>query len=153
MAFSASSATKSFPRGGKDMPSHVRNALVIEDNPGLIDLLAIILDFGGYTSTTVTNAEAALAWIDQAFRTATIPSIIILDLDTRLGMERAVFLNYLRASWQEKVGTRLPLVMLKTLVNDLDHSEYQLLQKPFHVQDLLILCEKVARFDTLPESG
>jgi CheY-like chemotaxis protein len=149
MAFSAS-FSEGFPGRGEGMQSHARAALVIEDNSGLIDLLIIILEFGGYTASIVTNAEAALTWLDHAFCAATLPAIIILDLDTRLGMERTAFLDQLRERWQKRTGAHPPLVVLKALVNDLDYSEYQVLQKPFHVQDLLTLCEKVAQLDTMP---
>lgn len=145
----ASSSTESFPITGEKMQSHAKDVLVIEDNPGLIDLLVIILGFGGYTVSIVTNAETALTWIDHAICADTIPAIILLDLDTQLGMERSLFLNQLRERWQKKMGTHPPLIVLKTLVNDLDGIEYQLLQKPFHVQDLLALCEKVAQIDTM----
>jgi CheY-like chemotaxis protein len=127
MAFSASSSAKSFPRGGKDVQSHSRDALVIEDNPGLIDLLVIILEFGGYTASLVSDAEAALTWIDHAFYAATIPTIILLDLDTQLGMERSLFLNQLRERWQKMANAHPPLIVLKTLVHDLNKIEYQVL--------------------------
>lgn len=149
MVSCASSSKESFPATGENMQSHAKDVLVIEDNPGLIDLLVIILEFGGYTVSIVTNAETALRWIDHAICAGTIPVIILLDLDTQLGMERSLFLNQLRERWQKTVSTLPPLIVLKTLVNDLDGIEGQLLQKPFHVQDLLALCEKVAQIDTL----
>jgi DNA-binding response OmpR family regulator len=145
----ASSSTESFPIMGEKMQSYAKDVLVIEDNPGLIDLLVIILEFGGYTVSIVTNAENALTWIDHAICAGTIPAIILLDLDTQLGMERSLFLNQLHERWQKKVGSHPPLIVLKALVNDLDGIEGQVLQKPFHVQDLLALCEKVAQMDTL----
>lgn len=150
MVSCASSSAESFSITGENMQSHARGVLVIEDNPGLIDLLVIILGFGGYTVSIVTNAETALTWIDHAIYAGTIPAIIILDLDTQLGMERSLFLNQLRERWQKQVGAHPPLIVLKALVNDLDRIEYQVLQKPFHVQDLLAMCEKVAQFDTRP---
>ena len=150
MVSCASSSTESFPITGNNLQSHARGVLVIEDNPGLIDLLVIILEFGGYTVSIVTNAETALTWIDHAICAGTIPAIILLDLDTQLGMERSLFLNQLRERWQKMVGAHPPLIVIKTLVNDLDSIEYQMLQKPFHVQDLLAMCEKVALLDTLP---
>lgn len=149
MVSCASSSTESFPMTGENMQSHAKDVLVIEDNLGLIDLLVIILCFGGYTVSIVTNAEAALTWIDHAICAGTIPTIILLDLDTQLGIERSLFLNQLRERWQKKVGTNPPLIVLKTLLNDLDDINYLVLQKPFHVQDLLALCEKVAQSDTL----
>jgi DNA-binding response OmpR family regulator len=150
MVSSASSSAERFPMMGEDMQSHARGVLVIEDNPGLVDLLVIILEFGGYTASIVTNAETALTWIDHAIRAGTIPAIILLDLDTQLGMERSLFLNQLRERWQKHVDAYPPLIVLKTLVNDLDSIGYQVLQKPFHVQELLAMCEKVAQFDTRP---
>ena len=149
MVSCASSSTECFPMTGEKMQSHPRGVLVIEDNPGLIDLLVIILGFGGYTVSIATNAEAALTWIDHAICVGTIPAIIILDLDAQLGIERSLFLDQLRERWQKKVGTHPPLIILKTLINDLDDIDYQVLQKPFHVQDLLALCKKVAQIDTL----
>lgn len=149
MVSCTSSSTECFPITGERVQSHARGALVIEDNPGLIDLLVIILELGGYTVSIVTNAENALTWIEHAICAETIPVIILLDLDTHLGMERSLFLNRLRERWQTKVGTHPPLIVLKTLLNDLDGIACQVLQKPFHVQDLLALCEKAAQIDTL----
>lgn len=149
MVSSASSSAESFLTMGEDTRPHTRGALVIEDNPGLVDLLVIILEFGGYTASIVMNAETALTWIEHAICANTTPAIILLDLDTQLGMDRSLFLHQLRERWQKRVSAHPPLIVLKTLVNDLDDIEYQVLQKPFHVQELLAICERVAQIDTL----
>jgi DNA-binding response OmpR family regulator len=143
MVPSASPSAESFPTKEMNMQSHAKGVLVIEDNPGLADLLVIILKFGGYAVSIVTNAEAALTWIDHAICAGTVPAIVLLDFDTRLRMERSLFLNLLHERWQKIANTHPPLIILKTLVNDLDNIEYLVLQKPFHVQELLAMCKEV----------
>lgn len=141
-----SSAKNTENEGGKECSEcSVRSVLIVEDHPVLIHLLDCVFVLEDYQVIHALSARAALTSIETTVHPGMLPGVVLLDLDTWLGMDRDIFLDRLRHLWWHICGTLPPLLILKTLLTDLEDIGYPALQKPFHLHALLTLCASIAR--------
>lgn len=110
--------------------------LVIEDHPATRTVLACMLDLQGYQSVCVANGLEALKWIEDALTARKYPAVILLDLFMPV-MDGTRFLAGLRARWQAPVPFPFILLLTADQGNHDDLICTDILQKPFHMRDLL----------------
>lgn len=116
-----------------------KNILVVDDDPGLRDLLKKYLDENGFSTETVEDGRALDVWMED--KTA---DLIILDLMLP-GEDGLSIARRLRAS------TQIPLIMLTASGEELDKiiglevgaDDY--LSKPFNPRELLARIRAVLR--------
>jgi len=119
--------------------------LIAEEQPAIQDLLCWTLQLAGYHPIMCAGRQAALMWPDKAMAERDIPVVLLLDLSFLNTKEATDFLCHLRTHWQD-TGVVLPQTIVLTtnpqVPVELGHREY-VLQKPFHVRDLLALIRQV----------
>src|SRR5581483_10911627 len=72
--------------------------LIIDDNPGIRNVVSWSLQFGGYEPVEAANGLEAVRWIEQARREKRYPSVILLDL-AMPGMDGKTFIEWLQTAW------------------------------------------------------
>ena len=113
-----------------------RHVLVVEDNLAIADILCQALKLAGYRATAHAGGEA---WIDNAMQADDPPALMLLDLDNP-ETNGAAFLHHLRVQW----STAPPIIALTTSKEIHDElAGESVVQKPFHVRDLLAEIHKV----------
>ena len=121
---------------GKQAFPSSRQVLVVEDNVAIADLLCQTLMLAGYRATAHAGGEA---WIDNAMKSDDPPALVLLDLDNP-ETNGAAFLHHLRVEW----STAPPIIVLTTSKEIHDElAGERVVQKPFHVRDLLAEIHKV----------
>lgn len=118
--------------------------LITENQPAIQDLLRWILHLAGYRTTMCADRQALLTWREQALPSED-PVILLLDLSLLCATEAADFLCHLRAKWLDASDVLPQIIVLTTSTQmraELGTSEH-ILQKPFHVQDILALIRQV----------
>ncbi len=119
--------------------------LIAEDQPVIQDLLRWTLQLAGYRATVCGGRHAALTWKDKAMPSRDFPVVLLLDLSLLGTTEAADFLHHLRARWQDAGGVLLQIIVLTTSTQvqaELGMRE-RVLQKPFHIRELLVLIQQV----------
>jgi len=119
--------------------------LIAEDQPAIQDLLCWTLQLAGYRATVCGGRHAALTWRDQVKHSGDFPVALLLDLSLLSAKEATDFLCQVRALWQDADGVPPQVIALTTsaqVQKDLAPRE-RVLQKPFHVRDLLTLIQQV----------
>lgn len=118
--------------------------LIVEEQPTIQELLCWVLHLAGYRSTACADRQAALTWKEQAMMPGGDPVALLLDLSL-LGVTEALdFLHHLRARWRDAGGTPPTVIVLTTskqVQRALETREH-VLQKPFHVRELLALIQR-----------
>ena len=115
---------------GKQVFPSLRHVLVVEDNVAIADMLCQTLELAGYRATAYVGAEA---WIDSAMQSDDPPALVLLGLDNP-ETNGAAFLHHLRVEWK----TAPPIIVLTTSKEIHDEvAGERVVQKPFHVRDLL----------------
>jgi DNA-binding response OmpR family regulator len=129
--------------------------LIAEDQPVIQELLRWTLQLAGYRATVCGGRHAALTWRDEALPSRDFPVVLLLDLSLLGATEAADFLRHLRADWRD-VGGMLPQIIVLTTSTQVQ-AELGLrecvLQKPFHVQELLMLIQQVIPVASRSEEG
>jgi DNA-binding response OmpR family regulator len=124
--------------------SAVPHILIAEEHPAIQDLLCWTLQLAGYRPTVCAGRQAAFTWRDQAMTPGDDPMVLLLDLSLLGVTDAADFLRHLRARWQD-AGGMLPQVIVlttsKQVQAELGMREH-VLQKPFHVRELLALIQQ-----------
>ena len=127
----------SFGDGGLEM-SAVREhlVLVVDDDPGILEVVAEVLTFEGYPVETATNGAQALTALQQA-----TPCAVILD------MNMPVLDGWGFAAELKQRGLELPILVM-TAAQSAQRCCEQLgaagyLGKPFNILDLLAAVEQV----------
>jgi DNA-binding response OmpR family regulator len=118
--------------------------LIAEDHPAIQDLLCWTLQLAGYRPTVCADRQAALTWKEQAITPGDDPVVLLLDLSLLSVTEATDFLHHLRSRWRKSGGVP-PVIVLTTSKQvqvALGTSE-RVLQKPFHVGELLALIQQV----------
>jgi DNA-binding response OmpR family regulator len=118
--------------------------LIAEQQPAIRELLCRILQLAGYRTTVCGDRQSALTWREQAMLEDD-PALILLDLSLLCAGEAADFLHLLRERWQE-AGHVLPQVIVLTTNTQMQAelvTGEQVLQKPFHVREMLALIRQV----------
>ena len=105
--------------------------LVVDDEPDLRDLIAVILEDAGYQVMTARDGNDALARVAEA-----MPALILLDMRMP-GMNGWEF----AAAFRGRHGRAAPIVVLtaardaRRLAEEIDAEGY--LDKPFQIDSLL----------------
>lgn len=118
--------------------------LIAEDQPAIRDLLCWTLQLAGYRATMCGGRHAALTWRDQAMPCGDFPRVLLLDLSLLGATEAADFLRHLRADWRDVRGM-LPQVIVLTTSTQVQAElglRERVLQKPFHIRELLVLIQQ-----------
>jgi len=120
---------------------HTRQApivLIVDDNPGIRNVVSWSLHAGGYEAVEATNGLEAIRWIEEAGRQQRYPAVILLDL-AMPGMDGHDFLAWMQNAWP--APSPPPAIILVTAGCPEEHrlNAYvrQIVPKPFHVRDLL----------------
>ena len=116
--------------------SSANSILVIENNAAIADMLYWALELEGYRAAEVKGGQAALDWLDNFFRTGRSPSLILLGVSTPWLYTKA-FLHDLHEKWNNMPYKRPPIIILTTLPVEIDNVEHLVVQKPFHIRDLV----------------
>lgn len=119
--------------------------LIAEDQPAIRELLCWVLQLAGYRTAVCADRHDALAWKDQAIPYTDLPVLLLLDMSLFSTNEAADFLRHMRARWQDADGVPPQIIVLTTstqMQEDLVPRE-RVLQKPFHVRDLIALIQQV----------
>jgi CheY-like chemotaxis protein len=140
---------------GAGPPQAASRILIAEDQPVIQDLLYSTLQLAGYCATVCGSRHAALTWRDQVMHSEDVSVVLLLDLGL-LGTTEAIdFLNQVRTRWQG-VGGVLPQVIALTtsaqVQRDLEPRE-RVLQKPFHIRDLILLIQQALANAARSEDG
>lgn len=119
--------------------------LIAEEQPTIQELLCWILQLAGYHSIMCAGRQAALTWADKKMAGRDIPVVLLLDLSFLDTTEATDFLRHLRAHWHGTARVLLQTIVFTTnpqVLAELGRREH-VLQKPFHVRDLLALIRQV----------
>jgi len=54
--------------------------LIIDDAPGIQEMLCRALELAGYRASAICNGPGALVWVDHAMQSGDSPALILLDL-------------------------------------------------------------------------
>jgi DNA-binding response OmpR family regulator len=129
--------------------------LIAEDQPVIKDLLRWTLQLAGYRATVCGGRHAALSWRDKATPSGDSPSVLLLDLSLLGTTEAADFLHHLRTRWWDTGGVPPQIIALTTSTQmqaELGLRE-RVLQKPFHIRELLMLIQQVIPVASRSEEG
>lgn len=112
--------------------------LIVDDNPGIRNVVSWSLQFGGYEPVEAANGLEAIRWIEQAGREKRYPAVILLDL-AMPGMDGRRFIEWLQTTWPP---TSPPPAIIIVTAGHADQKLFnayvkQVVTKPFHVRDLL----------------
>jgi DNA-binding response OmpR family regulator len=104
--------------------------LVVEDQPELLELLGILLDFEQYRVALMTDGQEAVDWLAHDR-----PALVILEwLLPKVGGDRVI------AGTRERYGAEVPILVLSTGANStmarLAGADAYL-RKPYHIDDLV----------------
>lgn len=113
--------------------------LIIDDAPGIQEMLRQTLELAGYRASAICNGPAALVWADHAIQSGDSPALILFDLSIP-SVNDVTFLHQFRARW----NVAPPIIVLTTsakIHDDLAGTE-RVIRKPFHIYDLLSEVEK-----------
>ncbi len=119
--------------------------LIAEDQPAIQDLLRRTLQLAGYRATVCAGRHAALSWKDKATPSGDFPIVLLLDLSLLGTNEASDFLRHLRALWRDADSVLPQIIVLTTskqMQAELGIREC-VLQKPFHIRELLALIQQV----------
>jgi DNA-binding response OmpR family regulator len=128
-----------------ELLSAAPHILIAEEQPAIQDLLCWTLRLAGYRPMVCAGRQAALTWRDQAMPPGNDPVVLLLDLSLLSVTDAADFLRHLRARWQDTGGVVPQVIVLTTskqVQTELGLRE-RVLQKPFHVRELLGLIRQV----------
>jgi len=118
-----------------------RTVLVVDDDPGIREALALIFEFEGWEVTCAANGIEALRAVDQS-----LPSLILLDLQMPV-LDGAGFARALRER-----GVHIPTVLITASPDEGEVAAAigadASLAKPFDMQPLVNLAKSLIR-DTL----
>jgi CheY-like chemotaxis protein len=110
--------------------------LVVEDDPDLVDLMAVILQDAGYRVATATDGFEALARVE-----AEMPSLILLDMRMPR-MNGWEFAGEFRTRWDRSC----PIVVVTAAENARLRAEEigadGWLEKPFELEDVIRVVER-----------
>lgn len=112
--------------------------LVVDDNLIVQEMICWALKLAGYRIATCTGTQMQ-TWIDTACQSGHLPALLLIDLSIPWQEEDA----YRRLVLiRQKFSPHMPpaiivLTTIKKVYDDLIALEQPVLQKPFHIQDLL----------------
>jgi len=114
-----------------------KSILVVDDDPGILEALKVMLEDQGYSVETASNGN-----IIQILDEANLPSMIILDVMLS-GMDGRVIAEKLR---KKKETKEIPIVMISAnpyaATDCVKRGANAFLAKPFEIDDLLTVVHK-----------
>lgn len=130
-----------------DIPVNYPYVLVIDDDPGILSVVLLLLETEGYTAVGFSDSRKVQPFFEYLFtagkeKGTQLPAVILLDL-----MMPAIS-GYDIAAWlsQRTETAALPIVIMTAdhRVSDLTNipGATDLLNKPFHIVSLLSTLEK-----------
>lgn len=108
------------------------SVLVVDDEPGIVTALAMLLSGEGYDVRTASNGNAALAEIRRA------PADLIISDITMPVLNGRALIEKLRQS-----GDQTPVILMSAADRVHPISGIHFIPKPFDVDHLLVLVERV----------
>jgi CheY-like chemotaxis protein len=126
-------------------PSQGHTVLVADDEPEVVDLVRMMLEWEGYTILAAIDGEQAVARA-QADR----PDLILLDVRMPK-MSGLNVLNHLRA---DPTTADIPVIMLSVVTtypdvrSALDRGAVAYLPKPFELREMVRLVARVLAMET-----
>ncbi|MEZ4359043.1 MAG: response regulator [Kofleriaceae bacterium] len=129
--------------------THSIHILLVEDNPGDVDLTMIALEHGGVPSRlhVAEDGAAALAYLEQG---ADLPDLILLDLNLPKKSGHEVLAEIKRSPTLQHI----PVIVLSSSASDADiHASYALhansyVTKPATLTQYLTAVEGIREFWT-----
>ena len=117
--------------------------LVVDDEPGLLEVMALGLEMHGYRVVTASNGKVALEVLDQCEVDFVVSDIRMPEVD---GLE---LLSQLRKRSEQKLNQKLkvPQIILMTGYSGLTREEalmngaLEMLMKPFLLDELLSILD------------
>lgn len=125
------------------MPSDI---LVVDDEEDIREIVSGILDDEGHETRTAFDSDSALAAIEER-----VPRLIFLDIwlqGSRL--DGLALLDSIKARYPD-----LPVIMIsghgnvETAVSAIKRGAYDFIEKPFKVEQLIMVCERAIETSTL----
>lgn len=119
--------------------SKSKNVMLIDDDPGILDAISIMLEYEGYNVRSITN-DSDLMKMDTD-----LPDIILLDI-WMSGIDGRAICKHLK---QNPATAKLPVVLISAS-RDIEISAMQagaddFLAKPFEMNDLLQKIERLTQ--------
>src|SRR5579883_277203 len=120
--------------------------LIVDDNPGIRNVVSWSLQFGGYQAVEAANGLEAMRWIEQARREKRYPAVILLDL-AMPGMDGKTFIEWLQTAWHPAFPPPAIIIITAGHADQrlLNSHVKQIVTKPFHVRDLLEVIRRWAK--------
>lgn len=133
----------------------VPHILVVEDQPTIRELLSWTLQLAGYHDTASVGRQVLLSPCEEGLLPADVPAVLLLDLSLLCTSEVVDFLCHLRAQWRIAGRLQPQIIVLTTnaRVRAELRSREHILQKPFHVRDLITLIQQAALAAYRSEDG
>ena len=142
MAANSDNAREHITLARAEYTSAVPHIVIAEDQPAIRDLLCWTLQLAGYRTAVCTGRHAAFTGADKKMIGGNV-SVVVLLLDlSLLGTNEAEdFLHRLRTRWQEACNVLPQIIVLttNTQVRVALGRRERVLQKPFHIRELLVL--------------
>src|SRR5260370_29798964 len=115
-------------------PQDSAYVLIIDDAPGIQELLCRALELAGYRASAICNGPGALVWADHAIQSGNSPALILLDLSIP-SMNAGTFLRQFHAKW----NVAPPIIVLTTSekIHDILAGMDREIRKPFIICTLL----------------
>ena len=117
-----------------------RNILLVDDDPSIVQMTALLLEQAGYAVRSTHSGEEALLHVRDV-----VPDLIMLDV-TMPGMDGWEVLRLLKA---DEATESVPVVMfsvkyeIRDKVHALQRGAHDYITKPFSTEDLLARVERI----------
>ncbi len=117
-------------RAPKDVNDARQPILVVEDNPDLLEVLGMLLDFEQYHVALTADGQEAIDWL-----THERPALMILDWRLpKVGGDRVI------AETRERYGRQVPILVLSAVADSeeaLQAGADAYLRKPYVIEQLV----------------
>ena len=115
----------------------LKKVMIVDDDPGILDSLGIMLEFEGYEVSTIINGDTLLNIENE------LPDLLLLDI-WMSGIDGRDICKQLK---QKETTNKIPVVMISAS-KDIEQSAIEagaddFLAKPFEMDHLL---EKIEKF-------
>ena len=123
---------------------HNQTILIADDEPEIVDLVRLLLEWEGYTVTGAKNGEEALA-----LARSSVPALILLDVR----MPKMSGLEVLEHLQADRELAKIPVVMLSVVTTyprvqrALEKGAVAFLSKPFELQEMARLVRRILSRD------